>query len=420
MVNEPAVLIALIVAGLAFSVATPTRVILLLWAALLPIYAVGNVDPRLFDVMRYSLAFVIFIRHPKVDVPQREAVGRWAVLVFVMGALIAISGKMGGDETAWAFGYTASISAVAAWFVVSRKMDLIHVYAGFLFGATLSAGAICFQAIGIDGLAPQRDVGFSRAAGLSTSAVLVSFELAIAIVFGVYLLRRPTKHRLIVTLAIVVCLAGLLISGGRGGLAGLALALLLAARWRRLGIKALLFGLSAIGAVLWFAGKSGFALNTFERLESAGAGTDITSGRANALPLAWDAALREPFAGIGLSDFVAQHGVLPHVSPLTMAVAGGAVPGVIAFWLVSRTFWMSVARRVHEPVFLLGGVVTAWNLLEPNGTLAGLTGVTLQLMVARAYAGSEGHPKALAPVQSAELQGQVAGRAQSASRPNRI
>ncbi|HEV7876192.1 MAG TPA: hypothetical protein VGP00_05930, partial [Nocardioides sp.] len=56
------VMAALALPALVLSFAAPLPVVVGAWAALLPIWSVGSLDPRVFDLVRYAGAGVIAVR----------------------------------------------------------------------------------------------------------------------------------------------------------------------------------------------------------------------------------------------------------------------------------------------------------------------------------------------------------------------
>lgn len=358
--------------------------VVLVWAALLPIYSIGPVPPVLFDVARYGLAAAIGVRGLMLPPQPRWQHRRWwVVALLVLGVWLAVAGYSLSDPRDTRLGVTILLSVGTATFALMRLPNLRPVLNGYAAGAVASSVVLVASAAGSGAaaaLVPIDDSGFMRHTGLGSGATSVASELAVgAVILGVFAVeqRRGRVWRMI---AAVTCLAGVLLSGGRGGLAMVLAAglwLLLRGRLRPVAVvTTIAFALAAGG---WLA-QQGIALNTLERL--TGATTQqygFTTGRvdlnARALQVTFDGFLPE-----GTTQFLLFNYSTPHFAPLTFGVAGGVPAFAIGLVLVLALFRELIRDRPTVAVGILAALA-AYTLVEPLGPFVGLSSVTLLLTV---------------------------------------
>lgn len=374
-----AVILAFLIVGLTARPAALTSAL----AALLPIWSVGSIDPTLFDLARYALVVAILFRvAPHADATRTRSVRIWGAWLAATGLGVATVSLARSDHAGLVVGYTTLLGAIAGVVVVNRLDDIQPFARGYLAGATLSAVVLILGAAGHPTITPNTNAGFFRASGLSASAVLVSVELSLAVACALWLFRG-SRHRLVVALAGLTCLVAMMASGGRGGVAGLIVATLLATRWgyiRGRHFVALIM-LAALG--VWLTARQGVVFNTVDRFSNPGTGATFGTGRGLLLDDALYATVQHPL-GMGLSQFRALYGQSPHVALLTFAVAGTALAGLVVTVMAVRLGSLSFAVRPSNLLApLLVGNLVAWALLQPNGPFMGLEGAAWLLLAVR-------------------------------------
>lgn len=384
-------------AWVTITILCPVNALVTLWAFLLPIWSVGSLDPLVFDVARMALALSVVV---KTRSSGNKVVTRIALAIGITGAFLVLVGLSRGDAPAVTLGYTMTIASVAAWMVLSRVTDRRVIYRGYLAGVTLSAVVLIMSAAGWSVLTPLDDPGFSRLTGLSPSATLVTYELAVGVLVGICMFGRG--RRVWFAFATIACLVALLLSGGRGGVLALALALAVALRW---GWVRIIPGLLLTGAAyvpLSIMSGSGFTFNTLTRLfaPSDVLSFDPKESRQYLLDISIQAALREPIAGLGMEQFYSMYLRLPHIALLTFQIAGGILPALIIFVIFMAMLRKMLFRGPQEPGgmarlgHLLLAVMTVQILLEANGPFVGTEGVALLMLALSSVAPTTPQPPA--------------------------
>ena len=383
------VLLSIGVALVLVMLVIPMNALLALWGATLPIWSVAGVDPIVFDGVRLLGAIVIAVRNPAQEDPLwGRAVSRWAVPVIVVALATGSMGFVRSDASAVSVGFTMLFAAVLSALAVSRLRTVTPLLLGFALGVALSGFVILLAAVGIPTISPLEDLGVARVTGLAPSATRVATELAVAVVvFGSYVQR----HRIILPMAgALLCFVALLISGGRVGVVGLMLAIVVALFKRWIPPAFVLAALLLLLTIFSQMPQYGVELHTVNRLTSfsdQAGGSDFSSGRVDLFVASLDQTLRHPLVGSGLDVFVERYGHSPHVTPLLFSVAGGLVVGVIVLILGLRMLWI-LRRRVISPgpeikAASLGIVVLfSTILLQPTGPFVGVESITMLFVFA--------------------------------------
>lgn len=408
---------------LMISALMPLRALVLLWAALLPIWSIGTLDPLIFDVARVLLAVVIGMRSSKLAGGLwTKTVMRFTFALGFVGATLLIVAWTRDDQATMTTGVTILISVASAWLVLRRTSDPWLIFDGYMAGAAASATVLMLSALSIVNLSPQVDAGILRQTGLSPSATLVTYQLALAVVFAWAGFARR-KHRVMHLLVGLLCLAALAFSGGRGGVLALALALIIALRWGWVRI----FPMIALGVIAWggivLAERSGLTVNTLQRLLDSS-----QSGQPDLRAAITDAAIAEviaePVTGPGLAYFHETVGSLPHFALLTFFIAGGILCGtiIIAVTTVIAGRLIFVSPRLSGPAgkaaHLGGAVLLVSVFLEPWGPFVGIEFTTILLLTiaVTSSASNAAAERTKTPTLPRESGGSFASRSQSVSR----
>ncbi|HLR96686.1 MAG TPA: hypothetical protein VK053_19330 [Jiangellaceae bacterium] len=401
------VYVAVMAAGVAVVVVmgmVPLPLLVFGWAALLPIWSIDPLPPVAFDALRLIGAGVIFLRMQRApSVAWRQAVNSWVVPILAVGALMTTVAAVNADGRGWTTGTTMLIAAAVAYLVVVRVDRPGLVFGGYLAGVALSASVLIMSAFGYTALSPQDNPGFDRLTGLAPSATLAASDFALAVVIGWAYLSTRSRWQTPALLGMGVALVALLLSGGRVGVAGVAVATgcALLAGWVR--PKHVVIGVSGLAGLLWVAPHIGLQFFTLDRLLGTSdtlTRTSFSSGRFEVLPEAARAVVLDPL-GHGLDGFVAAHGAIPHTPILYLGLGGGLAAALIALALTVR-----VLRRVLRPLrdsiapqraaHLVLAVFVATIALEPSGPFVGVATLTLLFLSAGLLPGKQ--PRRQAPV----------------------
>ncbi|TFC93391.1 O-antigen ligase [Cryobacterium sp. TMT3-29-2] len=374
------------IATIMVAVVLPLGALIGLWGALLPVWSVSSLDPMVFDAARLAVAIMIMVKsgreHANLWTP---AVRRVAVPLGASAIGLVVFGIVSGESGTVNLGVTMLLGLIVGWMVLSRLTNPWALMNGYLVGVTLSGVVLILAGFGYSTITPQTNGGFLRLTGLSPSATLVTYQLAIgAVVAWASIHKGARSGRFVV--ALMVCLVAMGLSGGRGGVVALGLALLVGARWGW--VRAV--PAAAIALVGWIAvtlaENAGITFNTLQRFTSSGDGGDLTTGRARLFQDSLDSILTHPVLGSGLSQFEAEYGPAPHVALLTFFVAGGllcGLPVLWAFWCIARrclTISPKQFGAAGKAAHLILAVSIASAFLEPNGPFVGIAWTTILLL----------------------------------------
>ncbi len=224
----------------------------------------------------------------------------YLVLAFLGWSAISIAWSQStatGLESVMRYALDAALIPIAYTAVRDRR-DAVHVFAAIVVGATIAAVSAILSPPAAE----------SAVAGRATGTVGDPNELAAALIVGlaVAMAFAANRHfnvrqRALAGVAATLCLTGILISLSRGGLIGLAAALVIAVvvggRWRRrvLGLGGAL-ALLAVGYFAFFA-----SLPAQERV------LNISGGNGSGRLELWTVGLRmieaHPVNGVGTGQF---------------------------------------------------------------------------------------------------------------------
>lgn len=363
---------------------------------LLPIWTVGSVPPVVFDVARAALVVLLLATVPAHSTPEGRRVTRlWLTPLIVLTYLYLTFALIRGEDSGITVGVTMVVSVAAGMVVAARPRLHEPVLVGLLAGATLSAVVVILQARGIYTLT-QQSAQIGAYLGLSSRSTMLTYELAAAIVVAAALLLAPgwKRRTLWLLTALAVCILGLLIGGGRGGVAAAGLAALVVAL--RLQVVRLhhvvLTGLGLWGAV-WALPRLGVEGLTLDRLlgavEPEIRATGFTNGRWESIGQGWEVMMAHPVVGIGGSTYIEEYRISPHFSPVSFGVAVGALGFLIAALVLLRLvrgfLQLPAKPRSREAVYGYGlaAMLVGWSLLEPGAPFVGIEPV---LLLALAFA----------------------------------
>ena len=341
----------------------------------LPIDTMGSVPPILFDVLRYglALAIVVYVYSRRRDVQTNPLLG-WVVLLLTTSGALAVAKALllGGDLFT---GIVAFISPLAAFLVVREMVNLRWILLGFVAGCTLSALDIIFQANGLPYLGVPSEYGF-RYSGFSFGSTKVAPFLAVAICTVISPWAWARRRAVFRVGLLAVLATALFLSQGRGGLAGLlvALAVLVLPLLRRRPLAAL--GLLLVGLPALYLSGAFSALVGYVLRSGVSTTSDLTTGRAGLNSTAWDAFWAGGPLGV---DPSIRHVLNPHIAPLTSAVDVGPF-GLVATTIVCILLayvMLFAPPRVPLLFRMIAAVSLVTALLEPNGFFVGFSGTMI-------------------------------------------
>lgn len=359
---------------------------------LMPLTAVPGLPYRYVVIARLVLTVVIFLRcpHDEPNLAVRQA-QRLLLTVAALGLLVAGFAVFRADHGALSVAGSMIESVAVAWALVGRSNTIVALGAGFVGGASLSAGFAVYQWLhhvdGGGGIV-------ARYVGLSSSSTRVAYEYALAIILvavaargkGIFLFARGGLVALLLT--------ALAVSGGRGGLVALALGLVVvskaAGRAAQRARTALVILLITLVVVL----EAGVKISVFDRILGSagtlqGANVGLTNGRSSLWTDAVGAIGDHPFSGMGIDSFTRKFGNMPHASPVYFGVAAGGVGLVLASLVVFQVWRLALrnfptATRTASVAAGLLGVLAVRSVLEPTTPLVGMEEVSLLAICVRA------------------------------------
>lgn len=362
----------------------PLRALLVLFGIALPVDVLAGVEPANLDVLRYGLAILIVLRAPRAERSRRV---RWvligAALLLLVGMVALVrTASDGGDYTRHAI---AIVSVIAAAAVAGGKGVVRPILIGFTVGMTASAADIILQAAGLPYIGMTSDYG-NRFSGLSFNSTTVAPFLAVAIcillsgAFSRHDGKRVVASSIARLLVAGLLMYGLLLSGGRGGVAGLLVALAVAALWKfREHALLVLSAAAALGVVL-FIRRDDIATYLLRDRGDFGffSGRDVLNGAA------WETFMRGGLLGVSGAE---RAGLNPHTPLLTLAVDAGVFGLAAAALLIGMTAALVVrpSREFGLEYRMIAAVVLLASLLEPTGFFVGLSKVTVFMLLLAAW-----------------------------------
>lgn len=362
----------------------PARHLAVMLGILLPVDYVQGVDPGLFQYARYGLVILILLKSRPEDHPRTPTAKIVLIALAVVGLFTAIAGLVGGSTTEALSGVIGAGSVVAAFLLARRSQLRGPVLAGFVVGTLASALDIISQASGGPFMGMPTIYGI-RYSGLSYSSTAISPLMAIALIL-VLTSRTGSWHPFLVFIrviaqlsAVLVLGAAMLLSGGRAGMLGLALALMVLgiANLRRHPV-AVLAGAFASMVCVYLAWPS-LQHVLFRADDNSG----FASGRVDLNTQGWTAFLNSPLFGVDPRSAALLE---PHTPLISFAVQAGVLGLLCACILVAIQFRIILsnplsASPVMTPTRMICAVMIVSSFLEPNGFFVGLTRILLFMFV---------------------------------------
>lgn len=376
-------IVALVVAML-----LPTRYLAIILGMVMPIDFMQGVGTGVFDFIRYALVLAIIVK-PSGSVRPPRLLAAHIVLgiLILLGLYALVSGLVAGNADELLRGVISIASALSAYAIARRPGIGRRVIMGFCVGMMASSLDIISQNFGGPYLGATTVYGI-RYSGFSYSSTAVSPLIAIAFV-AVLMTRVEVKSRALSLIVLtsrfvllVVLGSALVISGGRGGLLGIALALGVLCLSALRGHPLAVLSVAVVGVVL-----VPFLWGPIAALLTRGGPAGFGSGRAGLNSAAWQAFLGSPVFGVDparLSEFE------PHTPIINFAIQAGFVGLICGIGLVAIQVRIMVANPYSStpvPVAarMMCAVMLAISFLEPDGFFVGLSRVVILMIVVTAY-----------------------------------
>ena len=362
------------------------------WAFLLPIEVVGSVPSVALDAWRYAALGLILLRFPADPGWRRHRVvlGIVAALTALAAVRLAAAGWH-GDRTGLRTGTTAMVAVIGGAIVLARPRIHRGLLEGFLAGAALSAAVCLLQVLGVVDFRPG-PLPAKRYPGLSAKTSVLTWQMAAGVVIGgrLWVESRRRGGGVAFLVGAGLCFAAMLLCGAQGGLVGLGAAALIVggralARIPRrhlmaAGMVVIVGAAGLLASTVWLEvdglrPEKGFA-NELARVDLNRAGLET---------------IVENPLGIGQSEFIERHGLLPHVSVVEAGATSGFLALALATTVLALLGYLAVrALRASSIVGWFGAalaiVTIAYSMLEPGGPFIGLARVTVLLLAAAACA----------------------------------
>lgn len=390
---------------------------------LLPIDVLGSVNPVVLDIIRYGLAGVLVFRTQARPGNAPLRLSNYVVACLIIVALAPALRSAYLEGTLSASSSLVGAASVLVGLMIAKRPTLIpYLLSGFVLGSSFSALDIVAQFLGLPYLGLPTQLGW-RYPGLSFSSTNTAPFLACAIV----LLLRPigSAHRhlrhpplltdfyrattLRAALALVLTV-GLVLSGGRGGIGGLSLAVFLL----------IFLGYLKRPAITPFimAAFVGLSVTQIDRIlgylnREGGRTQGFSSGRYELNGQAWRAITESPLWGVPppLSE-----NLRPHTPILSFGVSAGILGLLIGVALVAVVARVALCptrnpRPATTSARLVCCVILVTSLLEPVGFFVGFTKAVILIAVISVWESTT----LQAPSSSRNRNDQYAANATSAS-----
>lgn len=364
----------------------PTGVALAVAAAsgfLIPIQVVNGIPSAALSILRYMAFAAIWVCFPAQPHPRRDAqIARWLLPLAALAVILGPVSALRDDRQTLLLALNLGVSIGAALILARRPTAVRPLLVGFLAGAGWSAMTVAMQAAGLPALASDSWAS-NRNPGLAGSSLIVSWQLAIAVIIGIFLFATSQLSwvlRLLLVGVIALCVTALGFSGSQGGIVGLVAAagVVAAHTWRPKSTPRMLLTIAAVAMSMGvgltvainvgaptFAGFGEFDLSDDATLENERARVEVAGA-------AVDAIRENPLRGQSMESFRDAHTVSPHFFPLSAGVPLG-ITGVLLASLplikLLRTTWAGPQAPGPSPklgVALLG-LFTVYALVEPVG-----------------------------------------------------
>lgn len=366
---------------MALGVILPYRVLLLLFGFVLPIDIISTLSPETLDLIRYGLALLVVLRSKDMRGHLKFRTVSWVAGLLLIAGLVGLVKALISSSSFETY-LIAVISVLVAMFVAKSATNISQILTGFSFGMVASALDIIAQASGLPHLGENSEYGI-RISGFSFNSTTAAPFLAVAIC--VLVLRRNSSdgHKaskwswIIRGASVVVLASGLLLSGGRGGIAGLALALSVVglSGLRRRPLLAAILMISA--TVLVVLNRTTIVNFLTQNRTTHG----FTSGRDVLNQQAFDAFWSGGIFGLDTNTRLSLN---PHTPILGFALDSGVIGLSVMLTLVTLNLWFIVGKNPGFPLEhrAIATVSFVTSLLEPTGFYVGLSKIMVFMIIA--------------------------------------
>jgi O-Antigen ligase len=353
-----------------------------------PLYVLPWVPPDVLKASRQFLLVVILLGIAGRRASNADRPGRAWVFLAVAYVVAAVAHS---DRAAGLFAVTIVVGALAGASIAADGA-FPQFLTGFRVAMGISAAVVAAGEFGLPHLpTPVTVTQMYGDAGLSDHSTTFSCDLAIALAawFWQVPANHPARRWWVVEGALL--LNALAVSGGRGGLVGLAIVIMVYPAVTRTGRRAAAGVLSAFLLAVAVAAVSGRVPTTVSRLTGSGrnpaASDDYSNGRVERYQAtAADLPKIALFGGgIGtLPGFVTQISARnPHNALLGVFLEAGLLAGVGGVMLSVRTVRLAIPRRGTTDIpMLVGQSVLA--VLAVQLTVESLGGATTILLLSMA------------------------------------
>lgn len=338
---------------------------------LFPIDVLGVLNPLAIDLSRYGLAvFILMAVKPNSERRSETAfLATW--LLVLVNSLIIIRSALSEHLTFLYPSIIGIVSIVLAYQITKNAPVNRYILTGLLFGATLSAFDIILQVLGLPYLGTETDWG-TRYAGLGINSTNTAPFLALGLILVIsnFLWQRSCLNILIRLSTGSILIVGLLLSGGRGGLACILLALVVWLVTQFYFRPLLVLSLGSLG-LIWVLTRTQHILDFLIREDST---SGFTTGRDALNAMAWSAMTSGGILGIDLGE---RQMFRPHTPILSFGLSAGVLGFIVATLLSCVILWRLFSTPAEDKTSstllrMIAAVILVTTLLEPWGFFIGL------------------------------------------------
>lgn len=388
------------------------------WGLLLPVDYITGVHTAVFDVARYAgVLWLCWRVRPTLSAAGTRVVAHLAGAIAAVAIVRGIFAVPRTDRNGMVFAGVMLVSTACVALLALRPRVHRAVAGGYLAGVTLSAAVSVMQALHLTTLRAGDDFS-ERFPGVATYTMLLTWQLAFALVLTVYLLATSpprSRIRLVAWVALPVILLATVTNGAQGGFIGIAAAMVAAAwmyrdrlRWSELG-RYVLAGVAGLAVLAVVVVASGVDVPTIDGFLGDG-GYRNEKARWNIAVDGVREMRNHPITGMGRTRFMDQYTIAPHFLPIDSGIAAGILGFVFATYLlfhILRLLWKGPADRRPETAagYALLAAMCANTLTESYGPFIGLSRVSVLFLAVVAVKGfhpSPGTPAVEGPAERAD------------------
>ena len=327
-----------------------------------------------------------------------------AAAIVVVGGVRGVFALPRADRNSLIFAGVMLVSTACVALLALRPHVHRAIAGGYLAGVTLSAAVSIMQALHLTTLR-QSVENSPRYPGVSTYTMLLTWQLAFALVLAVYLLATAaprSRLRVAAAASVPLLLLATVTNGAQGGFMGIGAAAVAAAWvyrdrlvWSRIG-RYLIAGVLAVAAIAIVVVASGIDVPTIDGFLGDG-GYRNEKARWKVAGQGWREMWNHPVLGMGRTNFMHRYTIAPHFLPIDSGVTAGLLGFAVAaylLYLIGRLIWQGPADRRPETVtgFALLAAMGANTVTESYGPFIGLSRVSVLFLAVVAVKGL--HPAA--------------------------